>query len=44
MLEIKGKYNYLKIEINDYIKKEIRRTQKIDENDCWCGLHIYIRR
>ena len=27
MLEIKGKYNYLKIEINDYIKK-IRRTQK----------------
>jgi len=33
MLEIKGKYNYLKIEINDYIKKEIRRTQKIDEND-----------
>ena len=43
MLEIKGKYNYLKIEINDYIKKEIRRIQKIGENDCWCGLHIYMK-
>ena len=43
MLEIKGNYNYLKIEINDYIKKEIRRIKKLDENDCWCGLHIYMK-
>ena len=43
MLEINGVYNFIKIEIRDYIKKEIRKKKKLDEDDCWCRLHIYLK-
>ena len=43
MLEINGVYNFIKIEIRDYIKKEIRKIKKLDEDDCWCRLYIYLK-
>ena len=43
MLEINGVYNFIKIEIRDYIKKEIRQNKKLDEDDCWCRLYIYLK-
>ena len=43
MLEIDGIYNYIKIEIKDYIKERIRKIKKLDEDDCWCRFYIYMK-
>ena len=42
MLEINDGYNNLKIDIKNYISEKIRKIKKIDEEDCWCNLYLYI--
>ena len=42
MLEINDGYNKLKLSIDKYINKKYRKFNKLDEDDCWCNLHISI--
>lgn len=40
MLEINDGYNKLKFSIDNYINKKYRKSNKLDEDDCWCNLYI----
>ena len=42
MLEINDGYNKLKFSIDNYINEKYRKFNKLDEDDCWCNLHISI--
>ena len=42
MLEINDGYNKLKFSIDNYINKQYRKYNKLDEDDCWCNLYISI--
>lgn len=42
MLEINDGYNKFKINIDNYIDKNIRKIRELDEDNCWCNLNISI--
>ena len=42
MVEINDGYNKLKFRIDNYMNKKYRKFNKLDEDDCWCNLHISI--
>ena len=42
MLEINDGYNIIKFSIDNYINKQYRKYNKLDEDDCWCNLYISV--
>lgn len=42
MIEINDGFNKIKLGISNYVSKEVRKINNIDENDYWCELYISI--